>query len=140
MFIQTGIKIDGTDITKYIAHQGVSWKRNDVDGPNTGRTMSGLMVRDRVATKIRLDITCTVMTYEELQMILNLIYPVFVQVTYDDPQFGPVTKTMYSNNNEAQIYKMSQAKYTDEQWYMPGYSDPETKEYWQGIKFPLIER
>ena len=126
MFIKTGITIDGTDITKYIANQGVSWKRNDVDGPNAGRTMSGLMVRDRVGTKIRLDITCRILTYDELQTLLNLIYPIFVEVSYDDPQFGPVTKTMYSNNNEAQIYRATDESLNDE--------------YWQGIKFPLIEK
>lgn len=140
MLIDTGIKIDGTDITNLIAYGGVSWKRNDVDGPNTGRTQSGLMVRDRIATKIRLDITCRPMTYEELQGLLNLISPVFVEVTYDDPQYGVVTKTMYANNNEAQVYGMKKAHYSEWQWFMPGYSNPKKTEYWQGIKFPLIEQ
>ena len=61
-FINTGVVIDGTDITPYIKYQGVKWTRNDIDGPNAGRTLSGLMVRDRVATKIRLDITCRPIT------------------------------------------------------------------------------
>lgn len=127
MLIQTGIRIDGTDITHLIAYQGVQWKRNDIDGPNSGRTMSGLMIRDRIATKIRLDITCKPLTLDELRMLLNLIYPEFVTVTYDDPMLGTVTKTMYANNNSAQFF-------------MKQPSERGGAEYWSNIKFPLVER
>lgn len=127
MLIQTGISIDGTDITDLIAYQGVQWKRNDIDGPNSGRTLSGLMVRDRVATKIRLDITCTPLPLEQLRSLLNLIYPEFVTVTYDDPMEGIVSKVMYSNNNGAQFLKLQPEE-------LGG------KEYWDNITFPLIER
>ena len=127
MLIETGISINGTNITPLIAYQGVQWKRNDIDGPNAGRTLSGLMIRDRVATKIRLDITCTPLTLEQVRTLLNLIYPEFVTVMYDDPMEGIVTKVMYSNNNGAQFLK----KQPDE---IGG------AEYWDNIPFPLIER
>ena len=125
MVISSGIKIDGTDITDYIAHHGLKWTRNDVDGPNTGRTISGLMVRDRVATKIRLDITCRPLKNDELRTLLNLLLPEFVQVTYDDPMYGVVTKTMYANNNPAEFL-----------FPRPG----DTVEYWDNVTFPLVER
>ena len=128
MLIDTKITIDGVDITPYIAHQGVQWSRNDVDGPSTGRTMSGLMVRDRVATKIRLDITCRPLKNDELRTLLNLILPVFVTVTYDDPMQGVVTKTMYANNNKSQFLQ----KFVDEG------DDP--FERWFNVTFPLVER
>ena len=124
MLINTGIKIDGTDITQYIAIGGVQWKRNDIDGPNAGRTLSGKMIRDRVATKIRLDITCRPLKLADLRTLLNLIYPEFVSVTYDDPMEGIVTKTMYANNNGAQFWQKTQ----------------DTDEYWTNISFPLVER
>lgn len=124
MFITTGITIDGNDITPAIAYQGVKWSRNDVDGPNAGRTMSGLMVRDRVATKIRLDITCRPLKLDELRFLLNLILPEFVQVTYEDPMYGLVTKTMYANNHSAQIFK----RYEN------------NEEVWFNVSFPLVER
>lgn len=128
MLISTGISIDGTDITDLIAYQGVQWKRNDIDGPNSGRALSGSMIRDRVATKIRLDITCKPLRLEELRALLNLIYPVFVTVTYDDPMEGTVTKTMYANNNGAQFMQKK-----------PTIGESES-EYWNNITFPLIER
>lgn len=125
MLISTGISIDGTDITNLIAYQGVQWKRNDIDGTNAGRTLSGLMVRDRVATKIRLDITCRQLTLPEIRMLLNLLMPEFVSVTYDDPMDGLVTRTMYANNNGAQFLFAR---------------DEDTKEWWDNVSFPLVER
>jgi len=137
MLIDTGITIDGTDITNLIANKGVKWSRYDVDGPSTGRTISGLMVRDRVATKIRLDITCRVMTSDELETLLNLILPEFVTVTYEDPQDGLVTRTMYANNNSAEFLLRRHFEAPDELWYMEPRPDIE---YWYNISFPLVER
>lgn len=139
MFIDTGISIDGTDITHLIAHNGVKWQRNDVDGPSTGRTISGLMVRDRVATKIRLDITCRPMKITELRPLLNLLLPVFVQVTYDDPMYGVVTKTMYANNNPAEFLMAKKPKPGD-CWWICHDDELPAEEYWYNITFPLVER
>lgn len=125
MLISTRITIDGTDITELIAYQGVQWKRNDIDGPNAGRTLSGLMIRDRVATKIRLDITCRILNREEVRTLLNLLMPEFVSVTYDDPMDGVVTRTMYANNNEAKFLRSL---------------DNDSDELWDNVTFPLVER
>ena len=139
MLIDSKITIDGVDITPYIAYQGVQWSRNDVDGPNAGRTMSGLMIRDRVATKIRLDITCRPLKTDELRTLLNLIYPEFVTVVYDDPMQGLVSKTMYANNNKAQFLQRYEPEETDCQWIC-GKDPGEPYERWFNITFPLVER
>jgi len=116
--------VDGTDITNYIGYNGLKWQRNDIDSPNTGRDMSGTMHRGRVSTKIRLDITCRPLYARELMVLLNLIYPEYVTVTYDDPMEGSVTKIMYSNNNPAAYQGMNK----------------DGREVWTGVTFPLIER
>ena len=118
------LTIDGVDMTPYIAYGGLKWSRNDIEAPNTGRAMNGLMYRGRVATKIRLDITCRLLTASELSTVLNAILPEFVTVVYNDPMLGTVTKTMYSNNNPA-VYQLKK---------------PNGTEYWSGVTFPLIER
>ena len=139
MLIDSKITIDGVDITPYIAYQGVQWSRNDVDGPNAGRTMSGLMIRDRVATKIRLDITCRPLKTDELRTLLNLIYPEFVTVVYEDPMQGMVSKTMYANNNKAQFLQKYEPEETDCQWIC-GKEPQDPYERWFNITFPLVER
>lgn len=116
--------INNVDMIPYIALGGIKWQRNDIDAPNTGRTLDGTMMRGRVTTKIRLDITCRPLTKAELSTVLNTIYPEFVTVTYDDPMYGRVIKTMYSNNNPA-TFLMINSK---------------GEETWNGITFPLIER
>ena len=120
------VSINGKDITKYIAFQGFQWQRSDVDGPNAGRSLdNAYLFRDRVATKIRLDITCRPLTDAEASEVLKLIQPEFVHVTYYDPQEGAeVTKEMYSNNIPAS--------------FLIARSDGTA--YWGGITFPLIER
>lgn len=118
------LTINGRDMTPYIAYGGLKWSRNDVDSPNTGRDMGGLMHRGRVGTKIRLDVTCRLLKSDEVSIVLNTILPQYVTVTYDDPMYGRVTKTMYSNNNPA-VFQMRKSN---------------GDEYWSGITFPLIER
>ena len=117
-------QVNGTDITPYIANQGLKWSRNDIDGPNAGRALDGTMYRDRVAIKYRWDVTCKPLLQSEMNTILSLVQPEYINVTFTDPVTG-TTKTVecYSNNIPAQylIYK-------------------DGKEYWSGITFPLIER
>lgn len=117
------LKINGTDVTDYIALGGVQWQRSDVDGPDAGRDLTATLHRNRVATKRRLDITCRPLKAEEAQIVLTAIMPEWVTVEYLDPQAGAVTRTMYSNNNPA-TFLMKQGG----------------TEWWSGITFPLIER
>ena len=118
------LKINGVDMTPYIAHRGVKWQRSDLDATNAGRGLDGKLLRNRVASKIRLDITCIPLTAEQASVVLTAIMPQWVKVKYTDPQVGAeVTKTMYSNNNPAS--------------YLMRRPDGE---YWDGITFPLIEQ
>ena len=116
--------INGIDMTPYVAYGGLKWQRYDIDSPDTGRAMNGLMYRGRVATKIKLEVTCKPLTSTELSTVLNAILPEYVSVNYDDPMLGNVTKTMYSNNNPASYL----------------IKKPSGVEYWSGISFPLVER
>ena len=118
------LTINGIDMTPYIAYGGLKWSRNDIDAPNTGRAMGGRMYRGTVATKIRLDVTCRLLKADELRIVLNAILPEYVTVNYDDPMYGNITKTMYSNNNPA-VYQLHKN---------------DGREFWSGVTFPLIER
>ncbi len=119
------LTVNGVNMVPYIAFQGLKWQRNDVDAADTGRTLDGEMQRNRVATKVRLDITCRPLLGSEASTVLSAIMPVFVTVQYYDPQVGSVvTKTMYSNNNPASFLIKRE----------------NGQEYWDGITFPLIEK
>lgn len=122
------LTIGGVDITPYIAYKGFKWQRVDVDNAQATRTLNGSLQRSRVATKIRIDITCRPLTDAEASVILNLILPEWVTITYKDPMYGLRTNvTMYSNNNPAS-------------YLMQKTNGNTTTEYWDGITFPLIEK
>ena len=118
------LKIDGVDVTDYIAYGGVQWQRSDVDGEGAGRDLNGDLRRNRVGTKRRLDITCRPLKESEAKTLLTALMPEWLTVQYYDPQAGIVTKTMYANNNPASFLLRKD----------------DGTEYWTGITFPLIER
>lgn len=119
------LQVNGTDMTPYIAYNGVKWQRSDVDSSKAGRDLRALMHRYRVSTKIRLDVTCRPLTDSEAQIVLTAIMPEYVTVQYTDPQKGAVvTKTMYSNNNPASYLLHRKGD----------------EDLWSGITFPLIEQ
>lgn len=88
------------DITPYIAWQGISFSRNDVEAPKAGRDMAGLMHRGRVAIKEKIEINTVPLTRAQSAMIQNLLiaesFP--VRITPYPRTNQTETFTMYSNN------------------------------------------
>ena len=116
--------INGVSLLNYLAEDGIKWTRFDVEAPDTGRTLDGVMHRGRVASKVRLDITCCPLKSSEAMTVLNAIKPEFITVRYIDPQDGSVTRTMYSNNIPTICATVN----------------PDGTAIWKGLTFPLIER
>lgn len=117
-------KIGGVDITPYIAFGGIKWSRNDVDGANAGRMQNGEMMRDRIATKYRWDITCKPLTAAEQSRILQLIQPEYISVTYTDPLTNTTKSGRFYSNNFPSTFLIRRTDGT---------------EYWSGLAFPVIE-
>lgn len=119
------LTVNGIDMTPYVAFQGFKVQRADVESPESGRTLDGLMHRGRVATKYRIDATCRPLKSDEARVVLQTIKPEYVTVTYYDPEQGlRENVAMYSNNIPATFCKR----------------DKDGTEWWMGITFPLIER
>jgi hypothetical protein len=88
------------DITPYIAWRGLNFSRNDVDAPDAGRSMDGLMHRGRVASKEKMNIQTVILTKDQSAWIQTLLFPETIQV-----RVTPYPRTnaqhimnMYSNN------------------------------------------
>lgn len=116
-------KIDGRDFSNYVAAGGLKWQRNDIEDPNAGRPLDGVMQRGRVSIKITLEVTCKLLTATQARAILTAIQPEYVTVEYTDPMYGRRTATMYSNNIPA-----------THQFEKNGV------DYFAAITFPLIEQ
>lgn len=117
--------VNRLDMSRFIARSGLKWQRSDVDGSNAGRLANGDMQRDRVATKIRWDITCRPLTGDELSQILTAISDEYVTVVYTDPVTNSdKTGVFYSNNFPVGLIGVMASG----------------MEYWTGLTFPLIQR
>ena len=94
------VTIGTTDITKYIKYQGITFSRNDVEAPDAGRDMAGLMHRGRVAIKERMDIETVPLTKSEVAALHALLEPETISVTVNPYPNTNASKTMtmYSNN------------------------------------------
>lgn len=94
------ITIDGTDITPFIKFGGVTFSRNDIEAPDAGRTLDGLMHRGRVAVKERMDVQTIPLTRSQLSSLLALLYPETITVTVTPYPLtdAAMTMTMYSNS------------------------------------------
>ena len=88
------------DITPWIAWQGLTFSRNDVDSPNAGRDMTGLMHRGRVAVKEKMNIQTVQLTKAQVSTLQTLLYPssISVRVTPYPRTNAAHTMTMYTNN------------------------------------------
>lgn len=88
------------NITPYIAWQGLTFSRNDVDDPDTGRDMSGLMHRGRVAIKEKMNVQTIPLTQTQLNTLYQLVLPQSFQVRVNPypATNASHTMTMYSNN------------------------------------------
>ena len=112
------------DITPWIAWQGLSFRRNDVDAPDAGRTMDGLMHRGRVASKEKMEVKTVQLTRVQSSRLQTLLFPESVQVRV----------TPYPRTNSAHVMKMysNNVKTT----YV---IHRENGEDLQSLSFPLIE-
>ena len=88
------------DITPWIAWQGLTFSRNDVDAPNAGRDMSGTMHRGRVASKEKMNINTVQLTRAQSAKLQTLLYPetIYVRVTPYPRTNTAYIMSMYSNN------------------------------------------
>ena len=117
-------KINGTDISNWIKAEDLTWQRNDVEGPNAGRTIAANMVRDRKAIKITWNVPIKPLPLSELRQLMQLILPEYVYVEADDPLWGDLYGAYFYSNNIPAKYK---------------FRDANGRELWDGISFPLVE-
>jgi hypothetical protein len=112
------------DITPWIAWQGLTFSRNDVDAPNAGRDMSGYMHRGRVASKEKMNIQTVQLTRAQSSKLQTLLFPetIMVRVTPYPRTNAMQVLYMYSNNVKT-TYVIHR----------------ESGEDLQSLSFPLIE-
>lgn len=88
------------------------------------RNAKGTMIIERIASKRKLELSWKYLSKEDTSRVLNLVSPVFFQVTYIDPQVGGwKSGTFYAGDRSAGAldYIRGKIRYKD-------------------VKFNLVER
>lgn len=96
----------------------------DIDG-EIARNARGELMRDRIATKRKLDLEFPAMTQTEMATLLNAVSSVFFSVTYPDPISGMTTKTFYVGDRTVPMLR---------------YGNGTTDLKWENVAFNLIEK
>lgn len=108
-------KMNGYDITKYIAMGGFQLSENDLDSPKSGRTLDSTMYRGKVAEKKRADIKLVPVKREVLDKIMPILRNEYFQCETDMfPGNGNVIMQMY---NSTRKYGVAIVDYFGETWY-----------------------
>ena len=104
------ITINGEDFNPALC----KFEYETFDGENAGRTLSGLMYRDVIATKISIQLEWNSIPVAEMSRLLTALDSPFFTVRYFNPQQGEfVEDTFYCGNRSVPIYSFvnGQIKY-----------------------------
>ena len=91
-------RINGRDIARYILKDGIQLSENDVDSPKSGRDLTALMWRGKVAEKERADIKLWPVKKETPDWILPMLRSQYFDVQTDlYPGYGVLNMQMYNS-------------------------------------------
>lgn len=118
------LQINKIDITDPMT---LTWDIYDLDGEDgAGRTADGLMHRDRVAVKRKLNCTWSPLEPYEMSVLLKAMDDVFFTVRYPDAHDGMYREgVFYVGDRSAPLYVWNEAK---------------QKFLWEGLSANFIER
>lgn len=111
------------DLTPYISNTGLKQEEQDIDAPGSGRTMDGLMQRDRVAAKEKWSIVTIPLNTAAKKSIKAAIKPQFFKVRVTEDGESPYKITAYAGNRTSDFVIKKRSG----------------KELWK-LTFSLIER
>lgn len=111
-------------IESLIGFGGVKYTRNDIDGANAGRGLNGTMIRDRVATKGKWEISLTsAVKSTDAQIVLSLVQPETFYIKTDMPTGSLAIYHCYTNNIPIQFCMKR----------------PDGTDYYTGVSIPTVE-
>lgn len=78
---------------------------SDIDSSKSGRSADGIMHRDRIAVKRKLQLKWSFLTPADMSLLLKAVKPIFFACTYPDPEAGTsVSLQFYVGDRTMPIY------------------------------------
>jgi len=114
------LKVNGTNVP---TPSQFTWSLQDVSASDAGRTQDGLMHKNRIAQKEKIQLSWAYPDPNKASVILQLFNPEYFEVTYRSPFTNQLTtKTFYRGDANAPTY-----------WWANGGR-------FENISFDIIER
>ena len=99
------LTVDGHDLLPYIFKQSYAVSRNDFEGPNTTRTLDGLLHRDYIGYKRKIEVSFRPLSDTEWRFIEHTVLRGKKDHTVIFDDFGEEsTATMYQSSFNGVIY------------------------------------
>lgn len=106
--MSSALIVDGYDLTNLVKFEGYDGERNDLDGPNAGRTMDGYMHRDYVAYKRKVSVQFRPLEQDEWAFIEHMVLRDKVEHNVEFEDFGRMdTMRAYSSSFKGTIYTIT---------------------------------
>lgn len=84
---------------------GYVYNLQDVSSSDAGRTEDALMHKERIAQKVKLELSWKNVTTVECAAVLTAFNPQYISITYLDAKAGDyLTKTFYVGDRSAPLY------------------------------------
>lgn len=98
--------VNGVEMLQYTEEGGLKFTYNDLDAPDSGRTLDGIMHRGKIGSKAKIEIKCWPLTSREASAVIRAVEPQYVTVvTNIDPRAGGYASyTMYNSTRPATGY------------------------------------
>lgn len=88
-----------------ITPSAFQWDLQDISAPQSGRTQDGLMHKNRVTQKRKLELEFAAMSPSSMSALLNAIQQEYFYVTYPDALSGNIeTRLFYVGDRKAKVY------------------------------------
>lgn len=83
------VRLNGFDVLPFIKDRGIHWEEDDIEGPNSVRTMDGKEHPDTITEKRRIQIDLNAMTISETRPLFAAIKgESWIFETDIDPEYG----------------------------------------------------
>lgn len=119
------VSLNNSNFTALKAPKEITYTLSDMDASSSGRSQAGLMFRDVVAQKVKLQVQWGGLSESECATILNAIDEPFFYLRYPDAKQGAKrVMQCYVGDRTSPIFRQD----TDNLWK------------WQGLSVSFIER
>lgn len=102
MAVPSLLIVDGVEIS---APSSFTWNVQDISDSDAGRTLDGVMHKNRIAQKRKLELIWNAVKFgTESAAIITAFTPEYINITYPDPQDGAVaTRKFYTGDKKTSV-------------------------------------